>query len=328
MRANLGLLLGSLLACAYAVMAASVPPPAEPKSGAPVAGTPTFEPGRFGRVQALTDPMIPGAVPTYYTPGYEQRARVLQEFVIDELGFCKKKWRFDLSLSLAVLDSSQWSRVELQLPYSMPSVTGEPPVALVLADWATAPDFFPKEAEAGAAVREAISAHGLSWIEANRRAFDNVIGHEFGHEVIDAYGIVPGTRWLNEMFASYVLYAYLQNERRDLLWLIDLVQVGNRIDRPQHHVSLDDFESMYMEILSNDGHNYGWYQGQFLEEVKKVYARHGLGFLKEVRAAFPKGEKSFALGNAETLRRLEKISSGFIACARSMDTQPKLPATP
>ncbi len=32
-------------------------------------------------------------------------------------------------------------------------------------------------------------------------------GHELGHAILDAYGINPGTRWLNELVASYVLYA-------------------------------------------------------------------------------------------------------------------------
>jgi hypothetical protein len=47
--------------------------------------------------------------------------------------------------------------------------------------------------------------------------------------------------WSNELLASYVLYAYLQSERRDLLWLVNIIQVGNRPNLPQHHVSLDDF---------------------------------------------------------------------------------------
>jgi hypothetical protein len=78
-----------------------------------------------------------------------------------------------------------------------------------------------------------------------------------------------------------------------------------------------------MEILSKDGVNYGWYQGQFLEQVKRVYADKGLKFLEEVRRAFPaSGGAKGRLGNTETLRRLEKIAPGFTAWAASLQTRP------
>jgi len=297
-------------------------------AAAPPTGN-TFEAGRLERVKALGGPVIEGAVRTYYTPGYEKRARKLQRFVDGERTFVKKELGIDVPLSLAVLDPAQWKLVERQLPYSMPSVTGDPPVALVPADWPSAPqDIFAKESDAGPAVVEAVAAHGLSWNEANYQAYDLANGHELGHAVIDTYGIVPGTHWLNEMLASYVLYAFLQQERRDLLWLDQLMQAANPINRPQRHVSLDDFEAQYMQILTTDGRNYGWYQGQFFGLVRKVYARKGIGFLLEVRAAFPEGEKWFALGNAETLRRLEDISPGFVAWARDMNALPRLPDAP
>jgi hypothetical protein len=76
---------------------------------------------------------------------------------------------------------------------------------------------------------------------------------------------------------------------------------NNRVNLPQHHVSLEDFESQYIDILSKDGENYGWYQGQFLEQVKRVYSEQGLEFLTQVRTAFPAGSSpNHQLGNAET----------------------------
>jgi len=297
-------------------------------AAAPPTGN-SFEAGRLERVKALGGPVIEGAVRTYYTPGYEKRARNLQRFVDGERTFVKKELGIDVPLSLAVLDPAQWKLVERQLPYSMPSVTGDPPVALMPADWSVAPpDFFPKANEVEPAAVKTATAHGLSWNEANHRAGDLIGGHELGHAVIEAYGIVPGTHWLNEMLASYVLYAFLQQERRDLLWLDQLMQAADPSDRKQRHVSLDDFEAQYMQILTTDGRNYGWYQGQFFGLVRKVYTRKGIGFLREVHAAFPEGEKWFALGNAETLRRLEDISPGFVAWARDMNALPRLPDAP
>ena len=281
-----------------------------------------FEEGRLERVQALKTPRLDGIVPTYYTPGYQQHARDLQRFVIGEMGFAQRRLGVQLPLSLAVLDRTQWSAVERQLPYPMPSVDGEPPVALMPADWSAAEDFFAKEGDIDSKTREELAEHHSAWHEAGHRSGDLIGGHELGHAVVTAYGIHAGTRWLNELLASYVLYAYLQSERRDLLWLIDIVQESNHLRLPQHHVSLEDFESQYMDILANDGENYGWYQGQFLERVKSVYSQQGLDFLKRVRTAFPKGSSPHEqLGNAETLRRLEQFSPGFTAWAASLETR-------
>jgi hypothetical protein len=285
-----------------------------------------FETGRAERVQSLHDPMLASGLPTYYSPGYERHAHELQRFVAGELQFVRREFAVDLVMSLAVLDATQWKRVEHQVPYPMPSVTGLPPVALMPASWATADHVFAKETEVSVTVLHRVGAHGLTWLPAVHRAFDLVGGHELGHTAIDAYGIVPGTRWLNEMLASYVLYAYLQHDRRDLLWLVDVLNQASRIDHPQSHVSLDDFESQYMTILTQDGDSYAWYQAQFLARIEQVYRHHGIGFLDEVRAAFPSGERRFELGNTETLARLERLEPGFDAWALSLRMQlPKHP---
>ncbi|HEY2445177.1 MAG TPA: hypothetical protein VGI20_05500 [Rhizomicrobium sp.] len=288
-----------------------------------MAATHGFDAGRLDRVKSLQDPTLEGAVPTYYTPGYERHARSLQQFMSDELAFYRRELHVELPLSLAVLDKKQWAQTERQLPYPMPSVTGDPAVAMMPANWADAAGVFPKETDVDPAVVKSVDARGISWVQANAQAGDLIGGHELGHAIIDAYGIVPGTRWLNEMLASYVLYCYVERERRDLLWLFDVVQAGN--GRPQRYVSLDDFESLYMTILTAHGDNYSWYQGQFFDRIKQVYAQRGLEFLSEVRAAFPPGEAKFAsLGNAETLRRLDRIDPGFSAWARWMSARPQL----
>lgn len=121
-----------------------------------------FEEGRLERIQALKTPRLDGIVPTYYTPGYKQHARDLQGFVTGEMGFAQRRLAVQLPLSLAVLDKAQRSVAERQLPYPMPSVDGEPPVALMPADWSAAEGFFENESDIAASTR-GIQA-GTRWL--------------------------------------------------------------------------------------------------------------------------------------------------------------------
>jgi len=192
-------------------------------------------------------------------------------------------------------------------------------------NWIGGPDVLPKEADASDDVRRAVMAHHLSWNEASDRAYDLWGGHELGHAILDAYGINPGTRWLNEMIASYVLYSYLASEHPEQLWLIDVLEVGGRPAQPQHFVSLSDLDAQFLPIAVNEPRNYLWYQAQFFEQIKKVYGRKGVGFLKALREVFPDGKYEFAtLGTAETLRRLDTIDPDFIEWARRLESMPRM----
>jgi hypothetical protein len=284
-----------------------------------------FESGRLERVRALGNPMLKGSIPTYYTPGYESRARSLQTFFSGELRYSHRHIPFRLTVSLAVLDPAQYALTEHQLPYPTPSCTGDPPVAMMPVNWVGGPDVLPKEADASDTVRQAVMAHHLTWNEASDSAYDLWGGHELGHAILDAFGINPGTRWLNEMVASYVLYAYLASEHPEQLWLIDVLEVGGRPDQPQRHVSLSDLDAHFLPIAVNEPRNYLWYQAQFLEQVKKVYGREGVGFLKALRRVFPDGKYEFAtLGTAETLRRLDTIDPEFSVWARHLESMPRI----
>jgi hypothetical protein len=288
------------------------------------------EAGRLQNVQALKDPLIPGDVPTYYTPGYESHARALQSFLAGERAFYKKELEVDVPLSMAVLDRRQWERVTKQYPFPMPSIDGSPLVALMPANWAEGSGFFPKDADVDSGVIEAVKARGEDWTQATYQSADLIGGHELGHAFERAYGIVPGTHWFNEFLANYVLYAYLQAQRRDLLWLLPVMHAETHWSRPVAHVSLDDFESLYMQLIADtsSSDNYGWYQGQFMDRVEQVYAKKGVAFLKEARAVFPQGPERFALGNAETLRRLDKISPGFTDWAHSLEQHARASSSP
>jgi hypothetical protein len=222
-----------------------------------------FGANRAQFIQALHNPCLKGKIVTCYTPGYRTRAISLQQFLTGELIFVRQRLRVSVPLVLAVLDERQWPLAEHQLPYAMPSVHGDPPIALVAANWTAAKDFYPRAEVAGnpALFRE-IARHRSTWDEANAQAGDSLSAHELGHAVIDAYGIAPGSHWLNEFLASYIWYAYISEQRPEELWLFDVLQAGNQLERPQRFVTLAELDMNYKAIVESDAktNNYGWYR--------------------------------------------------------------------
>jgi hypothetical protein len=300
---------------------------ADDPSGSPQSTAPSADFGadRAQHIQALHDPCLKGRIVTCYTPGYRTRAVFLQRFLTGELAFVRQRLEISVPLVLAVLDEHQWPLAEHELPYAMPSVHGDPPIALVAANWAAAKDFYPKVEEAGnPAVLREIAHHGLTWDRANAQTGDLLSAHELGHAVIDAYGIVPGSHWLDEFLASYVWYAYISERHPEQLWLFDVLQAGNQLDRPQRFITLAELDKNYRAIVESDmqTNNYGWYQGQLIERVRQIYPVRGLDFLKEIRAAFPPGEVP-RLGTDEALRRVERIDPSFGDWAKELATKPR-----
>jgi hypothetical protein len=170
---------------------------ADDPSGSPQSTAPSADFGadRAQHIQALHDPCLKGRIVTCYTPGYRTRAVSLQQFLTGELSFVQQRLKISVPLVLAVLDERQWPLAEHELPYAMPSVHGEPPIALVAANWAAAKDFYPKVEEAGnPALLPEIARHGLTWDQANAQTGDLLSAHELGHAVIDAYDINPSRR--------------------------------------------------------------------------------------------------------------------------------------
>lgn len=72
-----------------------------------------------------------------------------------------------------------------------------------------------------------------------------------------------------------------------------MLQGGDGLAPLPRYVSLVDFESRYTQILTQGGANYGWYQGQFLKQVRVIYATQGIAFL-------PRGARGVSTGRTDT----------------------------
>jgi hypothetical protein len=275
---------------------------------------------RLETVLALKDPFLPGQVGTYYTPGFEKRAKAVQDFLTDERDFYSKELGIHLDLTVAVLDAKQWEQLDILDPYGVPTVTDFPPyVALLPANWSeNRLGMLPAETEADPALVKQVQAAGAVWSETFYRGFDAIIGHEFGHAAARTYGIKPPTHWFDEFLATYFGIAFIRHRHRELLFPVQTFFAINR-GYSHQYTSLNDFESRY-PISGSSPTNYGWYQAMFEQRIEQVYAQQGIDFLKQARTLFPANSNAAPLSNAEVLAKLDRICPGFRGWAQPLES--------
>ncbi len=275
---------------------------------------------RMTAIHVLKLPRLAGgSLPTYYSPGGEERARRLQEFVQGERAFYRAQLGVALDgLVLAVLSPPHWDAVSAPVPYGMPSVEGQPPVIAMPSDWDLVTAMpLPSQVDATADLRKQAQATGKTWRELMHTGADGIAAHELGHAIVRDYGIDAQTHWFNEFLASYVGDVYVVQKRPQdvaanrLLWAACL-------EWPHPHTTLAYFDTHYDELMQKNPRNYGWYQCAMDQRVIEVHAREGLGFLVRVKAAFPKdGPK---LTSEQVLDRLQAMDPGWRAWAEKLKT--------
>jgi len=269
------------------------------------------------RLQGLGLAHLEGKIETYYSQGAESRAKKLQAMIEDMNAFFQKRMGIKAEVTLAVLDSPDWTKINLQ-PYGLPNVDGDPPV------------IFMPATSGGMAYqlmmrrREAIPPEVLqAFVESNHTTFEaaadqfvDLIGfHELGHQLCRVYTIDWQVHWLDEVIATYFLYAYVSEQKPEMKRVIDLL--GRPSKKRPKNTSLEDFERLYDKV-----DDYGWYQGMFEVRVRELYPKMGLKFLEELRRRFPasantskehpaKAEAASAVSPASVLEQVEQIAPGF-----------------
>jgi hypothetical protein len=267
----------------------------------------------FERVTKLSLPKLDGRITNYYSSGAELRARKLQAALTDMNAFYEERLGIGANVTLAVLNSNDWSKVHRIVPYGLPHVAGNPPV------------IFMPATSGGEAFRYMMNRKGAipadllsSYLETNHTTFETVaddfvdcVGfHEVGHRLCRRYGIDPKCHWLDEFVASYFEYAFISERRPALKKVFDLLGRPSKI-RPKNTTLAD------LERLNSRVDDHGWYQGMFESHIQELYPKMGIQFLKELRNRFPAAvpAKEIPTPNPvspeEVVAQLEKFAPGF-----------------
>lgn len=175
-------------------------------------------PDRLSQLTALNNPTLPGRMVAYYTPGNIERARRLQSLLDGELNFYETQFNTRLEpVILAVLDAGQWPKVAGKDPYGMPSMSyGKHGVFVMPTRWEEVTWMpFPRQEDIDPTLLKKVLGTGKSWRTLLNEGADGVGTHEIGHQIIFGLKIQPITHWHNELLASYIGYAYLQEKHPD-----------------------------------------------------------------------------------------------------------------
>jgi hypothetical protein len=264
---------------------------------------------------------LPGPIPTYYSPGYRERAETLQAWLRDADVFFRNRLRVAPDMSLAVLSPQHWALVSMG-PYGVPFV---PP--LTQADLSEAPRLVvmpavPEQAvvtQIYSAAQASLPPHaaaelaalGISYEDAVRQVLDLIGFHEVGHVYIAALGYHRDNtaRWLEELLATYAAYSYLDVTQPSAITVWDALSEALLDFVPPVSRSLDDFNALYIQGLGPA--TYGWFQSHFnLRSTVVLKHRPRATWFAQLRGTGIDGDTR-AVPTSELLRRLRGFNPGF-----------------
>jgi hypothetical protein len=269
--------------------------------------------GTLGQLRALDiQKRTVGGIEVFFTPGYEDRAVRLAEYVSEATAFFAESLRVKVEFHLAVLADTHWSKVR-RLPYGDPGLQGPPWVIVV-----------PATTDRGA-IAEALGR----FLDATTTTIviDDVTIHELGHVYASDYVYPPRVRddgpplrWLDELLATYFATVFIRVKYPERAAVAEKVRDQVLAGPVPRYTSLEDFEDQYFTGLVDGpqaGPNYGWYQMQFAALAVHIQAEHGVAFLEQVKKTLPWSEAR-PWKTEMVVRRLEQISPGVEAWAESL----------
>ena len=241
----------------------------------------------LAQVQALGLQKNAAAVDFYHSAGASGRAAKIASLVAEAREFFKQRLGLDASVTLAVLNESDWRKINPQGPYGIPYLSGSPHVVFMPAtdDNVITASVQAQEKSAPAALLNALRQGGQSYADWSRTSVELIALHELGHAYVDRSRVNPGNKWFNEFLASYYAYSFLAARHPALAQVWRTSTSSQAAGTAPKHTSINDFERLYDGVGPE---NYGWYQALFIHKAAEVHDRHALRFIELVHWSFPK----------------------------------------
>jgi hypothetical protein len=250
--------------------------------------------------------LLPGSVPTHYTPGYRSWALQVQQEFEQAAAYYRKYYHREFHLKLAVLDSTQWIKERIRFGY------------LAYEDgWAYIPaqldyNFFLHVyglEQQRPQLEALLKKHQLSHQQMMHSLFLLFALHELGHYfILDLNGCETPDNFADELIATYFSYNYLQsihstNAKNTLIFS----KFFTSTYRPEYR-RIEDMDTLFSHMSIQ---NFKWFHCNILLLCKQIYPTSGREFISNYLKIFAKGTKT-NYGTAELIALLDKEEKGTI----------------
>jgi hypothetical protein len=261
------------------------------------------------KLQRLSSP-----VTVHYSRNAKARAKLAAKLIGEGARFHSRRSGLTTKFTIAVLDQSDWNKINGERPpYGAFFTSAKPHVIFLPAT---------DESDTARSWLQALPSDQRELLGEKETVFIGV--HELGHTLIEESRINVGNKWFVEFLATYYAYSFLKEKHpKDAAAWLAGANAQARGYAPQH-TSLEDFERLYNRVGPK---NYGWYQSKFLLLADAVYKEKGYGFLTAVNRDLPKlsaGQDwleellNNPIPRTELLSRLDQVYPGFSAWADQM----------
>ena len=231
-----------------------------------------------------------GELPTFASPGVEERAASIGRIATDSHEYLASLLGFRPAAQVLVVNEADWPNVTQVPLYGLPNASNG---TLVVAG---------TEAPLWDSFAEMVQPEDREEFEAAYSANDGTIRlgpfmdliavHEVAHIFHEGTQHFPRL-WLQEFFANLCTHAWVVDRSpADLATLTTMPRLGSK-SPPESwaHSSRDDFERLYLDL---GGANYVWYQFRLQVEAGALYDRAGTGVVRRLFDAFKLDDEALA----------------------------------
>jgi len=257
-------------------------------------------------INTLNTDIIPGKVPTYYTPGNIEIATDLQKTITSAINFYEGIQSNKFHIKLAVLDSVQWPST--WVPYGFVFYSD---------GWIfmnTGMDYgnFKKVYGLGK-IYTHLDTELKNQKVTNAKMIESFYKvyaiHELGHYFISRLSNAkPPDKWTNEFIATFFSYSFFKNYDQNSLKEFELFHKIDRDFYQPKYSTIADFNKVYMSMGVE---NYVWYHSNFYFLVEALYKCYGREFLHIYEEIFTKNsEKTFT--TEDIIQLIDRDCSGEV----------------
>ncbi len=216
------------------------------------------------------------SIKTYYSPGNEERARVIAARCARTIDYIGKLVGFTPKINLLILNPEHWKKYATFPVYGMPHYADNERLIVASQDndfWKSLLpplDQIPKDLADKFRLIYTKNDGTLSI----SGFYDLLALHELGHGFHEQAGLTMHRLWMQELFCNLMLHTYIAENEPELLPVLEVLPEAYVASGMKGYkfTALAQFEKMYTNM---DLKNFGWYQCRLHIAAKNIYNSGG-----------------------------------------------------